>query len=131
MKTKIGWISLAILAILLSACGGGASGNNQSAHDQQVSAGQTVYTESCAECHGANLEGVDAPALTADNLSKRFQTAQSMFSYISSSMPLSNPGSLSKDQYLQAEAYILSQTGQLPADQALTTNNLSNISISQ
>ncbi|MDB5735783.1 MAG: cytochrome c, class [Alphaproteobacteria bacterium] len=79
----------------------------------QATAGVTVYTQACAACHGAALEGVSAPALkgaafgemaTAQNL-----TVDSLLDVIASSMPQSDPGSLKPEEVGAVTAYILQQ----------------------
>ena len=37
---------------------------------QQVAAGAKAYATSCASCHGAQLQGVSAPALTGAGLAR-------------------------------------------------------------
>jgi mono/diheme cytochrome c family protein len=77
----------------------------------QASAGAAVYAQNCASCHGANLQGVAAPALAG----KDFQTTAVSDKYTVSiirtiatqNMPLSNPGSLSDTQYANVLAYLL------------------------
>lgn len=53
-------------ALVLGACGGddadkddGDSGDDNT----EVSAGEEAYKDSCASCHGGNLEGVSGPSL--------------------------------------------------------------------
>lgn len=53
---------------------------------QLISAGQALYRQNCASCHGAEGEGADAPALN----SKQFLTAahdEMMFGLIASGIP--------------------------------------------
>lgn len=71
MKKKL----LAVLfgaVLVLGACGGGGSddgnknGNNNAANNNDstnVSAGEEVYQNKCAGCHGADLSGVSGPGL--------------------------------------------------------------------
>jgi mono/diheme cytochrome c family protein len=68
MRRRVGafMLSLAVLGLLLSACGAGAapaaSGGNQpggaAASAGNAAAGQTKYAGSCAACHGADATGV-------------------------------------------------------------------------
>lgn len=46
------------MVIALSACGGGDSGNGT-----DDKAAEDTYKQSCASCHGENLEGASGPAL--------------------------------------------------------------------
>lgn len=66
-------------ALLLSACGGGgndtaeqpteptepAEGTEEQAPAVDVAAAEGLYAQSCASCHGQNLEGVVGPELAA------------------------------------------------------------------
>ncbi len=81
----------------------------------QAQAGAAVFTQSCASCHGAALDGVSAPALkgtafgevaTAQNL-----TVDVLLDVIASTMPQSDPGSLKPEEYNAVAAYILQQNG--------------------
>ena len=82
---------------------------------EQATAGATVYSQSCAACHGAQLEGVAAPALKGsifgDMATAQGLTAQSMLDVIANTMPQSEPGSLKPEDYNAVTAYILQQNG--------------------
>jgi len=77
----------------------------------QASAGAQVYTQDCASCHGANLQGVAAPALAGKDFQKTAVTDKYSVSILrtiaTQNMPLSNPGSLSDTQYANVMAYLL------------------------
>jgi len=64
-------------------------------------------------CHGAELQGVSGPALAGDKFLKKWgqNTLDDFYYIMSTSMPQTNPGSLSKDQYLAIEAYVLDTNG--------------------
>jgi mono/diheme cytochrome c family protein len=90
----------------------------------QATQGATVYQGQCAACHGASLEGVAGPALKGENF-KAMAAAQqlnasSMLLVIAQSMPQSDPGSLTPEQYNQVTAYILQQNGYPAGSDALT-----------
>jgi len=81
----------------------------------QATAGAAVYSQACAACHGAQLEGVAAPALKGANFGE-MATAQSLtvdalLDVIANTMPQSDPGSLKPDDYAAVTAYILQQNG--------------------
>jgi mono/diheme cytochrome c family protein len=82
---------------------------------QQVSAGRQVFNRHCAKCHGGKLQGQAGPPLNGpkfeSNLKYSKMSAQQIFTFIKTQMPANAPGSLSKQQYLQALAYILSKNG--------------------
>ena len=81
----------------------------------QASAGQQVFTQHCAKCHGGQLQGQAGPPLAgpkfAANLAYSKMSAQQMFTFIKTQMPADKPASLSTQQYLQSLAYILSKNG--------------------
>jgi mono/diheme cytochrome c family protein len=81
----------------------------------QATAGAAVYSQACAACHGAQLEGVAAPALKGANFGE-MSTAQgltvdALLDVIANTMPQSDPGSLKPDEYAAVTAYILQQNG--------------------
>jgi alcohol dehydrogenase (cytochrome c) len=82
---------------------------------QQVSVGRQAFNQHCAKCHGGKLQGQAGPPLAGpkfeSNLEYSKMSAQQMFDFISKQMPANAPGSLSKQQYLQVMAYILSKNG--------------------
>ena len=92
----------------------------------QATQGAAVYQAQCGACHGNALEGVAGPALKGDQFKAMAQAqglnAQSLLQVISQSMPQSDPGSLSADQYNQVTAYILQQNGYPAGSDALTPN---------
>jgi mono/diheme cytochrome c family protein len=81
----------------------------------QATAGVTIYTQACAACHGAGLEGVSAPALKGtvfgEMATAQSLTVDSLADVIGSSMPQSDPGSLKPDEVNAVTAYILQQNG--------------------
>ena len=103
----------------------------------QAAQGAQIFAQSCATCHGAQLEGVAGPALkgpvfrqmaAAQNLN-----AKSLLDVISQSMPQDNPASLSPAQYAAVAAYILQQNGYPAgsADLSTTTQGLKDLNLSQ
>lgn len=81
----------------------------------QATAGAAVYSQACAACHGAQLEGVAAPALKGANFGEMATaqglTADALLDVIANTMPQSDPGSLKPDEYAAVTAYILQQNG--------------------
>jgi len=82
---------------------------------EQAAAGATVYSQSCAACHGTQLEGVAAPALKGsafgEMASAQGLTAQALLDVIANTMPQSDPGSLKPEDNNAVTAYILQQNG--------------------
>lgn len=82
---------------------------------EQASAGAAVYAQACAVCHGAALEGVAAPGLKGEYFKQMAAaqqlTADSLLSVTVQTMPQTDPGSLTAEQYNQVVAYVLQQNG--------------------
>jgi mono/diheme cytochrome c family protein len=74
----------------------------------QVAAGQKAFETSCVSCHGAQLQGVSAPALTGASFARAHLTLSQTRSVVTTQMPLGAPGSLSPEQYADIMAYLLS-----------------------
>lgn len=74
---------------------------------EQVAHGKIVYSSQCAMCHGDQLQGVSAPALTGPPFAKSHLNASQIRSVVATQMPLSAPGSLSADDYASIMAYML------------------------
>jgi mono/diheme cytochrome c family protein len=75
---------------------------------QQVAAGGKLYGQYCQSCHGAQLQGVSAPALTGPGLANAHLNLSQMRTIVTQQMPLNAPGSLKPDQYAAVIAYLLS-----------------------
>jgi mono/diheme cytochrome c family protein len=86
----------------------------------QAAAGAKTYSASCSKCHGANLEGVSAPALHGSGSGLAGDTVSEAFTFISTQMPAGNPGSLSSTEYANVLAYILDRNGHKPGTVSLT-----------
>lgn len=90
----------------------------------QVQRGESAYNVKCAMCHGAALEGRDAPALMGAALAQKFGTAARLHDYFSATMPPFAPGQMGEQAYLDITAYILSVNGARPGGSELTTAGL-------
>lgn len=89
--------------------------------------GQTDYTQNCAGCHGANLQGVAGPALAGTGFLTKWAKGQplgNLYEVIAHQMPLNAPGSLKPDQYLAITSYILSKNGYSPSNKPLDAAGL-------
>ncbi|HEY0396638.1 MAG TPA: PQQ-binding-like beta-propeller repeat protein [Candidatus Elarobacter sp.] len=118
-----------LLTLLLA---GGLRAQQKAGHytRAQAASGATVYSATCQQCHGVNLQGQSAPGLTG----RAFQayvgksgTAASLFDFISRQMPADRPGSLTQQQYLDVTAFILSRNGYPAGDVPLTKATLANV----
>jgi alcohol dehydrogenase (cytochrome c) len=82
---------------------------------QQVAQGGSVYAKACASCHGANLQGISAPALTGPAFGRSHLNAAQVRTVVMQTMPLTNPGSLTPDEYASVMAYLLRYDCVLPS----------------
>jgi alcohol dehydrogenase (cytochrome c) len=98
----------------------------------QAARGATVYTQYCAQCHGATLQGESGPPLTGPTFTHSYGggTAAQLYDFISRQMPQDAPGSLTQTQYLDVTAYALSQNGQPAGKSPLTVAALDKVHIS-
>jgi cytochrome c551 len=60
------WVVSALALLLLAGC---SSGKSSTAMD-----GETIYKESCAACHGGELQGAVGPAVT--NMKSKYTEAE-------------------------------------------------------
>jgi len=78
----------------------------------QSARGEETYQQYCAACHGARLQGTPAAPLTGESFRGRWEdgkhTLDDLYYIIRSLMPNNAPGSLSRAQYADVVAYILS-----------------------
>lgn len=49
--------------LVLGACGGGGDSGNNDGNNETADPAEDVYQQSCAACHGADLEGANGPEL--------------------------------------------------------------------
>jgi mono/diheme cytochrome c family protein len=94
---------------------------------EQAAAGKVIFDKTCAVCHGDHLQGGVGPALTGQQFLSVSQyqkiSAAYFYHFMSTHMPLTNPGSLSKEQYLDIMAYMLEVNGYPAGSHQLTDNN--------
>ncbi len=80
----------------------------------QAVAGRAAYQRNCAACHGASVDdGNSAPPLRGAALLGKYagKPAADLFTYVSTKMPATAPGSLGGAEYAQIIAYLLQQNG--------------------
>lgn len=82
----------------------------------QASQGKALYAAQCSSCHGANLQGVSAPALTGASFGHANLSISQLRTIVTTQMPLSAPGSLKPQQYAAIIAYLLSYDCVAPAN---------------
>jgi alcohol dehydrogenase (cytochrome c) len=90
----------------------------------QAATGNREYASNCAACHGARLDGGAGPALSGRALRLLAKdtrlTVGDMFAVLAKQMPLNEPASLKREQYVAIMAYILSRNGYPAGTKALT-----------
>lgn len=94
--------------------------------DAQAKRGEAAYAKSCASCHGPDLTGVDAaPSLTGPEFNAGWNdlTLDDLFERVRTTMPADAPGALTRDQYTDIIAFILSRDGFPPGSGDLPSDN--------
>ncbi len=86
---------------------------------EQANRGQATYREECLKCHAENLGGGEAgPMLAGEEFLQKWngKTVGDLSGVISKTMPADDPGNLSRREYSDVVAYILS-VNEFPAGQ--------------
>lgn len=87
---------------------------------QQAYAGRLDYYVSCAECHGAKLQGVFGPALAGGDDNLQYQAVNGVYGYMAAHMPHGNPEGLPQEQYVAIMAFLMQSHGLPAGAKALT-----------
>jgi alcohol dehydrogenase (cytochrome c) len=94
----------------------------------QAAAGRLVYAHACGVCHGAELQGAAAVALSGSAFARTWGDGRHLendfFAAIAKQMPKNAPGSLSQGDNLALTAFILDRNGYEPGGQPLTLAGL-------
>lgn len=96
---------------------------------EQATAGKTAFESNCAQCHGFQLEGPDAPGLAGRDVMQNWDTAGGLYDFISVAMPPSAPGLLGEETYINIVAYIMQFNGAAPGDAPLSTDTMQDVSL--
>ncbi|WP_321934748.1 MULTISPECIES: c-type cytochrome [unclassified Paraburkholderia] len=99
-------------------------GNAPEFDHEQVEHGQHIYSESCAKCHGAQLEGITAPALSGPAFAPTANshlTIGGIYQYMSTNMPADRPGKMTDQEYADLMAYLLYTNGYDAGNTKLTS----------
>ncbi|KAB0643909.1 c-type cytochrome [Burkholderia latens] len=108
--------------IRIAASGGDAAPAFDAA---QAAHGKQIYGSACAKCHGADLEGNTAPALSGPSfapLSHSHLTIGGVFGYMATNMPADQPGKLKDDEYADLMAFLLASNGYVASKTKLTAD---------
>jgi alcohol dehydrogenase (cytochrome c) len=87
---------------------------------EQVTAGAAVYAQHCAVCHGAQLQGVAAPAMAGPAFARTKPTLAQLHTVVTKNMPLTAPGTLAAADYAAIMAYMLSYECVKPSGEGKT-----------
>ncbi len=89
----------------------------------QAVGGKSNYQRLCAECHGNNLEGTAAPALSGSNFAHWVDgPAIDLFTFIQEQMPAGAGGTLSDAQVATIMTHLASENGMTASTEALPTD---------
>jgi polar amino acid transport system substrate-binding protein len=91
----------------------------------QVAHGKRLYSSNCAKCHGADMQGITAPALSGPAFapaSGSHLTIGGIYTYMSTNMPADRPGKLKDDEYADIMAYLLNANGYGPGAAKMTAD---------
>jgi PQQ-dependent dehydrogenase (methanol/ethanol family) len=126
---RFGLLVIVLIAVSMASVDAKAAASYTSA---QATQGATVYSQHCAQCHGANLQGESGTPLTGATFSQAYGagTAAQLYDFLSRQMPQDAPGTLKQQQYLDVTAYILSRNGLPAGNAALSIGSLSQVSLS-
>jgi quinoprotein glucose dehydrogenase len=85
--------------------------------EEQARRGEAAYRQHCANCHGTGLEGGDmTPPLVGGVFTSNWNdlTVGDLFERIRTTMPLDNPGKVTRQENVDIIAFVL-KTNSLPA----------------
>jgi S-disulfanyl-L-cysteine oxidoreductase SoxD len=117
MVAVIGLASMGLYNSTLRAQEGGRSVWDGVYTQEQAERGKGLYAKECGSCHGDQLTGGEmAPALAGGDFLSNWNglSVGQFFDRIRTSMPLSKPGSLSREVNADITAFIL-QSNSFPA----------------
>jgi mono/diheme cytochrome c family protein len=94
---------------------------------QQAEAGEHVFQQNCAMCHGPKLEGRAGPALKGPTFAspQAHFSVGDVFKIVSLNMPAPAPGTLPHDDYVNVMAFLLQQNGYPAGAQPLSFDDAS------
>jgi len=118
-------LAITAAAAMTAATAGHAAGFTAA----QAEAGSKDYASNCAQCHGAQLEGTEAPGLFGQDVMGNWDTAGGLYDFISVAMPPAAPGQLGEQAYLNIVAFVMAENGASAGDVALSVANMADVSL--
>lgn len=122
---------IAVLCLCLSFASFGAV-VAQPAASPQVAAGEQLFGEHCATCHGRDGrggEGFQTPLWGERTQIAKFGTAQGLFEYSQLLMPFDDPAKLNDEQKWAITAFIAANHGALQRSESLSPQNAASVAI--
>jgi mono/diheme cytochrome c family protein len=93
----------------------------------QVLHGKRLYASQCAKCHGADMQGITAPALSGAAFapaSNAHLTIGGVYAYMATNMPADRPGKLKDQEYADIMAFLLNANGYAPGGGKMTADSV-------
>ena len=78
--------------------------------EEQARRGEALYAETCANCHGAGLEGIDmSPALTGGTFMSNWNdlSVGDLAERIRTTMPMDRPGTMTREEIADITSFML------------------------
>jgi len=99
--------------------------------EAQATRGAASYTVACANCHRADLNGANGPALRDQRFGRQFagKDLKTFFTKTATTMPRNAPASLGDAVYLDIVAYVLKENGFPAGTHELTSDALDTIRV--
>lgn len=89
--------------------------------------GKRLYASHCAKCHGADMQGITAPALSGAAFapaSNAHLTIGGVYTYMATNMPADRPGKLKDQEYADIMAFLLNANGYAPSGAKMTADSV-------
>lgn len=128
MTKTVGMLAAGALIVWMLVATAGAqaarSVNDGVYSEAQAQRGKALYADTCAACHGDNLEGSGPmPPLAGADFLRNWQgkTVGDLFEKTHTTMPATAPGTLTPEQSAEITAYMLSMSHYPAGSTALDT----------
>ncbi len=95
----------------------------------QATAGAQLYATKCSSCHGTFLRGGAGPALVGKAFTAQWtgEPASDPYTMMVANMPIAEPGSLKRSEYLAIMAFILQRNAYPAGATPLTSATLRSV----